>query len=555
MKLFLSLLFFFNSIWAEPNFKIDEFNVLDSSQGIFWMIISGEESEKICDLLKTQEEGKFEILINNSKAEIYRSTVRKETDNNTYKFYLSVGQRFVRTGNAKAELFQVQKNQRTFHDQMEIKLKESGGAEEQPVILRMNPAGGVAGDTVTILGKNFGKKLDDISIHFYDIQKDTLIDLDYYDEPTTIRNNVIEENSCDIAYIDDDKTPFVIRKEMGSFPPLTLGLPNKEGVQEITFAIPNELREFTNGFFIRRNIQMRAIVNGRPTKLFVMTLLPDNWTAKVLSFTIIFTLIGWGIIAILVKRWNFLPSLLIDKSINAYSLARFQALIWTGVLTTSYFYIAFCSGILMRNGEMPDFNASLIALMGISYTGLLSSHFLSRKNPENVLRNLPPRISDLISTNGEVDMAKVQLFIFTLVSVTVYVYNLYYHNALKGLPDIPPTLHGLLLTSQSGYIGAKMIKEKISVNQVIPQMIPTNHTEIRIQLVGSGFKEGIQVSFDESSIVETKTKVLSPTLLEVSFVNDGKSGTRSLVVIPPQGSSFTIHNAIQVGENIEENNS
>ena len=55
-------------------------------------------------------------------------------------------------------------------------------------------------------------------------------------------------------------------------------------------------------------------------------------------------------------------------------------------------------------------------------------------------------LSDLFMENGVIDITRLQLLLFTVVAVVVYLYNLYLNNTLNGLPDIPATLHGLLVS-------------------------------------------------------------------------------------------------------------
>jgi prepilin signal peptidase PulO-like enzyme (type II secretory pathway) len=191
-----------------------------------------------------------------------------------------------------------------------------------------------------------------------------------------------------------------------------------------------------------------------------------------------------GSVAWILGKWNIMPNILLDVETNTYSLSRFQAFAWTVVLLGSYFYIAICTGLVLRDGVIPDFNPSLIGLMSISYTGLISSHFLGKKNPKNEIKGQPPELSNLFATNGNIDISRLQLLCFTIVAIAVYLYNLIISNTLSGLPDIPPTLHGLLLTSQGSYIGGKLFGDKIAVNRIFPNLFSNTEKEIEFNMVG-----------------------------------------------------------------------
>jgi hypothetical protein len=85
---------------------------------------------------------------------------------------------------------------------------------------------------------------------------------------------------------------------------------------------------------------------------------------------------------------------ILDSRTGSYSLAKFQSFAWTIVLIGNYFYVAICAILLFRNGKLPDFKVSLIALMGISYAGLVTSNYLDNKVPTNRIFKRVPRWKD-----------------------------------------------------------------------------------------------------------------------------------------------------------------
>ena len=181
--------------------------------------------------------------------------------------------------------------------------------------------------------------------------------------------------------------PSEYRTEVIKISPVTLSQPDpKTGIQELAFSIPEDMDRKANENFVKKSLKIRLNVNGRYSRHFSVTLLPENWNGKIILFTLFMTLCTIGVIAWILGKWNIMPNILLDVETNTYSLSRFQAFAWTVVLLGSYFYIAICTGLVLRDGIIPDFNPSLIGLMSISYTGLISSHFLGKKNPKNEIK-------------------------------------------------------------------------------------------------------------------------------------------------------------------------
>jgi len=184
--------------------------------------------------------------------------------------------------------------------------------------------------------------------------------------------------------------------------------------------------------------------------------------------------------------------------------------------------------------------------MSISYAGFIASHFLNKKNPKNAISDTPPALSDLFMENGVIDITRLQLLLFTVVAVIVYLYNLYLSNTLNGLPDIPATLHGLLMSSQGGYIGGKIFGEKIAVNRILPRKISSSDKKIDLHLIGAGFIEGMKVVIEGSHAEPVQVEFSSPSTVSCSLPMEKEIGMRGIVLIPPSGSTIVIPNAIEI---------
>ena len=176
---------------------------------------------------------------------------------------------------------------------------------------------------------------------------------------------------------------------------------------------------------------------------------------------------------------------------NRLSLSRFQMYIWTFVTIGAYVTAA------VGRKELAEVPASVLVLMGINQATFLSAKVIAgRQNVAGantdssvpsgsepltrVTRKLEPAWepslldliegSEMIKVGEEVvdgkpvtlieertvpNLAKFQMFAWTLVLVALYIYALVGADGLV-MPEIPPQLLGLMGISQTAYLGRKL---------------------------------------------------------------------------------------------------
>jgi len=182
----------------------------------------------------------------------------------------------------------------------------------------------------------------------------------------------------------------------------------------------------------------------------------------------------------------------VSSSDNRLSLSRFQMYIWTFVAIGAYVTV------VVGRREFVDIPGSVLVLMGISQATFLGAKFIAgeqhaRRERGNanvpaspgapstrVVRKLEPAWrpslldlvegSEMISVGEEQvnghsvtlleertvpNLAKFQMFAWTVVLIVLYIYALFVHGGLV-MPDIPPQLLGLMGISQGAYLGRKM---------------------------------------------------------------------------------------------------
>lgn len=396
------------------------------------------------------------------------------------------------------------------------------GVNEQPIIKKLEPAGGTLADNISILGKNFGNDTSKIYIFILDDA--------------------------------ENEQHLFAEKELGKASPLYLTTRENKGIkevlEEVRFTIPRFL--FEDGdkldsiakYLWGKTVKIYVLSSYRRSNLVTLSILPKYWKLTSGIFSILVTFAFLAIIALVFKKLNYFPNILLDSKLGTYSLAKFQSFAWTVVLIGSYFYVAISKIVLTRSGELPDFKVSLIALMGISYGGLVASNYLDKKVPNNRLMNHKPQWKDLFLAQGsEIDMAKLQLFGFTMIAIIAYLFNLFLANALEGLPEIPPTLHMLLITSQGGYIGGKAVSDRLTVNIVEPSEVFAGESKT-IQLLGSGFSEGMKVLVEGEKAIPVK--FIDPATVEFECSAEIPPGEKSLTLIPVVGQNLLVENALNI---------
>ena len=190
-----------------------------------------------------------------------------------------------------------------------------------------------------------------------------------------------------------------------------------------------------------------------------------TWLIIVALFLAFLFIVGHGIT-------GRLQGLLIDER-NKMSLSRLQMVLWTMVILSGLLTIALSN--IGRGAATPlaiVVPTQVWLLMGISTTSLVGSPLLkSNKMAQGKIKVREDlhdaEVADLFrgeeNTNCNVlDLAKVQMFFFTLVLVLAYAVllgSLFANTTgpIGGLPDIDPSMTTLLGISHAGYLANKAV--------------------------------------------------------------------------------------------------
>jgi hypothetical protein len=198
---------------------------------------------------------------------------------------------------------------------------------------------------------------------------------------------------------------------------------------------------------------------------------------------------------------------------NTMSLTRFQTVLWTVLITAAFstlllgaIYKGKDPAALVKEAMRPD----LLALMGISYASAVTASAMQASKsgkeatgaavaksqaingpttdkPQGVLfANIDPKhatITDMfegdeVADAHLVDMAKVQMFFFTIVSAAYFISRMWPTGLPVTLvPQLPTNLIALMGISHAGYLGSKSVTK---TPEVQPGAQPQPGAEVQL---------------------------------------------------------------------------
>jgi hypothetical protein len=154
------------------------------------------------------------------------------------------------------------------------------------------------------------------------------------------------------------------------------------------------------------------------------------------------------------------PTVIAQDSFGYCSLSRFQVLLFTLVLAGVYAYV------MARTGELPNLSTSVLTLLGVTLTGstlarLTEGSVMQTQNRlwlygTGVLDPAPrlPRWTDLVESDGEIDVTRVQALLFSIFAAIALVVTGTGDLANFEIPDQLVTLIGI---SQAVYVAGRAL--------------------------------------------------------------------------------------------------
>jgi hypothetical protein len=241
----------------------------------------------------------------------------------------------------------------------------------------------------------------------------------------------------------------------------------------------------------RHNLVQFSIVFLVAAAIAAGLLIPPGWNFAAVTALLLALMVQIG--QAIVGR----PFGVLIDALNIVSLARFQMAVWTVLILSAYMAHAFAR--IMKGDGMDALDITidghLWVLMGISTTSLVAAPLILNtkkdKDPDDgvvaktavaageseaevttnrqgiVYANtakVDARLTDMfqgdeIGNTTHVDLAKVQMFYFTVVSAVVFFaavfHNLLVNGDLTQLPKLSDGFVAILGISHAGYLGSK----------------------------------------------------------------------------------------------------
>jgi hypothetical protein len=178
----------------------------------------------------------------------------------------------------------------------------------------------------------------------------------------------------------------------------------------------------------------------------------NTWGALLAAFGTVI-LLAWylkGFKPAGLKGANLLLQMIETRGRRA-SLSQFQIILWMFVIGAATAYVMVLSGNLIPLTE------GTLALLGISGLATLGSQLAPRGAADQAEAAAEPSWRDLIASDGEIDVTRLQMLFFTVL-IAVFV-SIHVIDSFQ-IPEIPPSFLGLMGLSNGVYLLNKFLPGK-----------------------------------------------------------------------------------------------
>lgn len=301
--------------------------------------------------------------------------------------------------------------------------------DNQPILVHEGVLGGFKGTSVVIHGKNFGSNLDDVYVWLGDEHRKPYGSMVNFSKATYLSSGTGAEN-----------------------------------LQEMRFYFPRldellvESGKDVSKFWFNRRFCIWVFAGGQPSANAVdFNLVNVNYRFYIFLITFAIFL-GISIILWLIfrlrrggKEFHFYD-IILDKDTNRLSLPKVQVLVWSVMLGFGFTYYSLMDWLVNPNGVMPDFPGTLLILLGVTSGGALINNAQVKRTFSGT-RAASPSIRDLVSQGSEISLTKLQLVVFSLITLALYGTYLSDDNLVfTGMPEVPTNLLLLMGISQGSTI-------------------------------------------------------------------------------------------------------
>lgn len=187
------------------------------------------------------------------------------------------------------------------------------------------------------------------------------------------------------------------------------------------------------------------------------------------------TAIMYFIYHLLTGKWN--PAYLFEGTDKRLSTSKFQWFLWLWVIVFAYITLYAARSLVL--GHLAEATtglpAGVLGALGISTAtaaiakGLTQSTVSQGGTKEEAEGTQVRKAQNLVADDSNnVDLSKMQIFVWTIIAVTIFLLSLWRVTAslteananATSLPDIDQTLLVLSGISAAGYLGTKIVAQK-----------------------------------------------------------------------------------------------
>ncbi|HQR43668.1 MAG TPA: hypothetical protein PLX97_13325, partial [Gemmatales bacterium] len=200
--------------------------------------------------------------------------------------------------------------------------------------------------------------------------------------------------------------------------------------------------------------------------------LASSMYSPTLCWLVIFGFMGYCVTYIGYAVTGLWRGAYISPLTRRVSLSQVQMIAWTVLIISALLSLCFMNLFELHSTPLSiDVPPSLWILMGISTASTVTSPAITdrklHENPTRVAKHADPRLaawsdmflSDIEGTGHAVDIAKMQMFLFTFILVLGYggaIWNLLEQGGpIEALPPVDDGINVLLGVSHSGYLANK----------------------------------------------------------------------------------------------------
>jgi hypothetical protein len=130
----------------------------------------------------------------------------------------------------------------------------------------------------------------------------------------------------------------------------------------------------------------------------------------------------------------------------AFQVSMFQIYIWTWLVIVGLTYV------VTITGELFAITPQVLSLLGIAGVGSLAARFVAAPSDRGSNKGTNPKFSDILRTNGEFDLYRLQMFLFTVYTAGFVAIRVAFDQAF---PVLDTNLLLLLGISNGIYVGSK----------------------------------------------------------------------------------------------------